>query len=228
MSSVVKKTSEVTPATRIPAAERRELILVAATGVFAQRGYAGATTDQIARAAGISQPYVVRMFGSKEQLFLEAFDRALGTVLDAFRAVIAAYDAGQLADQVAAMDPAAGTRREDHLKYFMAVTYVDLIEDRGILMMLMQSFVAGHEPVIGPRSRDGFLAMFALIREEAGMDADAARDFLAQGMLMNTLISLRLPELYGQDAGADELLECTLRAKLSMVLDASRAEAALR
>ncbi|WP_219816977.1 TetR/AcrR family transcriptional regulator [Arthrobacter sp. GMC3] len=220
----MKKIAEAPATTRIPAAERRELILQAATAVFAERGYAGATTDQVAKAAGISQPYVVRMFGTKEALFLEAFDRALGTVLGEFRAVIADYDAGRLADKVATLDPAQGTRRQDHLKYLIAVTYADLIADRGILMMLMQSFVTGHEPVIGPRARDGFLTMFRLIRDEAGMDADSARDFLAQGMLMNTLISLRLPDVYDEDASAEELLECTLKAKLNMVLDTSRAQ----
>ncbi|MBN8883980.1 MAG: helix-turn-helix transcriptional regulator, partial [Salana multivorans] len=43
--------------------ERRELVLSAAAEVFGERGYVGATTDAVARAAGVSQPYVVRMFG---------------------------------------------------------------------------------------------------------------------------------------------------------------------
>ncbi|WP_164520301.1 TetR/AcrR family transcriptional regulator [Specibacter cremeus] len=220
---MVKKSAESPAATRIPAAERRELILQAATAVFAERGYAGATTDQVARAANISQPYVVRLFGTKETLFVEAMDRALGKLDESFRRVIAAYDAGALADQVALLDPALGSRRQDRLRQLMAVAYADLIEDRGILMMLMQSFVTGHEPVIGPRARDGFLALYRLIRDEAGLDADAARDFLAQGMLMNTLISLRLPEVYDEEPTATELLECTLRTKLPLVLNASRA-----
>ena len=38
---------------RIPATERREQILEAAAGVFGEQGYAGATTDRIARQAGI-------------------------------------------------------------------------------------------------------------------------------------------------------------------------------
>ena len=44
----------------------------AARTVFAERGYA-ASTDQVARAAGVSQPYVVRLFGTKRELFLEAY-----------------------------------------------------------------------------------------------------------------------------------------------------------
>jgi TetR/AcrR family transcriptional regulator len=234
MSSVAKKTagtgapetgstSQAT-AERIPAAQRRELILEAATGVFAERGYAGSTTDQVAKAAGISQPYVVRMFGTKETLFLEALDRAQGKLLRAFRDVIAAYDAGELAGELHHLDPAAGNGRPEQLKQLMAIAYADLVEDRGILMMLMQAFVAGHEPAIGARAREGFLDIYRLVRDEAGLSPETARDFLAQGMLMNTLIGIRLPEVYEQDETAEELLECTLRSKLPMVLKASKAQ----
>ncbi|WP_205754256.1 MULTISPECIES: TetR/AcrR family transcriptional regulator [Arthrobacter] len=211
-------------AERIPAARRRELILEAATGVFAERGYAGSTTDQVAKAAGISQPYVVRMFGTKEALFLEALDRAHGKLLSAFRSVIAAYDAGELAEQLGQLDPDQGNARPQQLKQLMAIAYADLVEDRGILMMLMQAFVAGHEPAIGARAREGFLDIYRLVRDEAGLPPEAARDFLAQGMLMNTLIGIRLPDIYQQDSTAEELLECTLRAKLPLVLKASQAQ----
>ena len=233
MSSVAKKTagtgaletssSSQATAERIPAAQRRELILEAATGVFAERGYAGSTTDQVAKAAGISQPYVVRMFGTKEALFLEALDRAQGKLLRAFRDVIAAYDAGELAEELHHLDPAAGSGRPEQLKQLMAIAYADLVEDRGILMMLMQAFVAGHEPAIGARAREGFLDIYRLVRDEAGLSPETSRDFLAQGMLMNTLIGIRLPEVYEQDETAEELLECTLRSKLPMVLKASKA-----
>lgn len=234
MSSVAKKTagtgaletssSSQATAERIPAAQRRELILGAATGVFAERGYAGSTTDQVAKAAGISQPYVVRMFGTKEALFLEALDRAQGKLLRAFRDVIAAYDAGELAEELHHLDPAAGSGRPEQLKQLMAIAYADLVEDRGILMMLMQAFVAGHEPAIGARAREGFLDIYRLVRDEAGLSPETSRDFLAQGMLMNTLIGIRLPEVYEQDETAEELLECTLRSKLPMVLRASKAQ----
>lgn len=207
---------------RMPAQERRELILEAATAVFAERGYAGATTAQVAKAADISQPYVVRMFGTKEKLFLEALDRALGKLLDSFRSVIADYDAGRLAEKVAALGPAPGlslgAARQAHLKSLMSFAYADLIQDRGILLMMMQSFIAGHEPVIGARAREGFVGIYRLLRDEAGMGEETTRDFLAHGMLMNTLISLRLTDLYGQDAAVGELLECTMGAKLPLLL----------
>jgi hypothetical protein len=45
--------------------------------------------------------------------------------------------------------------------------YVDLIEDRGILMSLMQGFLQGHDKAIGPVARAGFLEIYRLLRDEA-------------------------------------------------------------
>ena len=59
-------------------------MLIAASNVFGNLGYAGATTDAIAKAAGVSQAYVVRTFGSKENLFAEASERAINLIKDTF------------------------------------------------------------------------------------------------------------------------------------------------
>ena len=50
-------------ASRMNADDRRELVLAAATRAFARSGYAGTSTDAVAREAGVSQPYVVRLYG---------------------------------------------------------------------------------------------------------------------------------------------------------------------
>lgn len=192
---------------RIPAAERREQILAAASMVFGERGYAAATTDQVAKAAGISQPYVVRMFGGKENLFLEVVDRALQKLLVTFRGVIAA-------------DRAAGGKGSG-LGKRIGASYVELIEDRGLLLSLMQAFVSGHEPAIGAKAREGFLQIFRLLRDEAGLRDDETRDFLAQGMLLNTVIALRIPQEYADDATAKELMDCVFPTQLDTVMRAT-------
>jgi TetR/AcrR family transcriptional regulator len=190
---------------RIPAEERREQILAAASLVFGERGYFGATTDQIAKAAGISQPYVVRMFGTKENLFVEVLGRALDKLLDTFQETIDGWKAdGSSADEL--------TRQ-------LGSAYVNLVEDRGILLSLMQAFSMGHDAVIGKKARDGFMTIYKLLRDEAGFEPEAVRSFLAEGMLLNTLLGLRLPEQYGLDAASTELLECTFQSKLQLVLD---------
>src|SRR3982751_3289838 len=75
-------------ASRMSAEDRRELVLEAATRAFARGGYAGTSTDAVAKEAGVSQPYVVRMFGTKLDLFLEVFERAVGRIRDGFAAVL--------------------------------------------------------------------------------------------------------------------------------------------
>src|SRR3954470_17246684 len=59
-----------TPSTRRSAGERRRDIVEIAISHFAQHGYNGTSTDQVAREAGISQPYLFRLFGTKRELFL--------------------------------------------------------------------------------------------------------------------------------------------------------------
>jgi AcrR family transcriptional regulator len=51
---------------------RRNEILAAAAGVFAQHGFRGSTTRRIADAAGVNEITLFRQFGSKEALILEA------------------------------------------------------------------------------------------------------------------------------------------------------------
>jgi AcrR family transcriptional regulator len=67
----------VTPqATRLPAAERREALVDAALRVFSEGSYAGATTAQIAREAGVSEPILYRHFASKRELYFACLDEA--------------------------------------------------------------------------------------------------------------------------------------------------------
>ena len=186
---------------RMSADERRESIVLAAGTVFGRHGYDGATTDQIAKAAGISQPYVVRMFGSKEALFLEVIDRSRDALLDEFRRVLAADGPGA-----------------EPLAKALGDAYVELTQDRGIHLPLMHAFMLGAEPVIGARSRQGFLAIWAFLRDEAGFSAADASAFLAHGMLINVLLGLGMPALAGDRADADELLTEVCGDKLPFML----------
>lgn len=181
--------------TRMPAAERRELILREATAVFASNGYGGTTTDLVAQASGVSQPYVIRMFGTKEKLFLEVFDRAGRILTEAFRAAIA---------EAREADP-AGSPGLDALRERMGMAYVGLIAERGLHQALAQAFLLGGDPVIGPRAREGFLRIWQLVREEAGFDEHETHLFFAKGMLINTLVSLRLGGTYGEGTEIDSM-----------------------
>lgn len=65
------------PATaRLPADERRATIVAAALEVFGSSSYAGSTTAEIARVAGVSEPIIYRHFESKRELWLACLDAA--------------------------------------------------------------------------------------------------------------------------------------------------------
>ena len=74
-----------TPAKRLPAEARRRAVLDTACRVFSRSSYHGATTAEIAREAGISEPILYRHFGSKRDLYLACLDEAWGS----FRTVCA-------------------------------------------------------------------------------------------------------------------------------------------
>ena len=73
------------PGQRKSAEERREEILEVAVRHFAIGGLHGTSTEAIAREAGISQPYLFRLFHTKKELFVACVDRANVRVRDAFR-----------------------------------------------------------------------------------------------------------------------------------------------
>lgn len=211
-TAVAARTADTAVSTRMPAAERRAQILEAARGVFGQRGYHGTTTDRVAQAAGISQPYVVRMFGTKEQLFLEVLHDTLRTLIDAFRAAhTASIERG---DDEQARGAAIGA------------AYLDLSENRGFHTLLLQGFVSGAEPAIGAAARAGFLDVYRFLTHEAGFDGPRVSEFLGGGMLFSILLGIEMPTLFDTDADAAALMEATFGSKCAPIVEAERARRA--
>lgn len=69
---------------RRSSAQVRHEILEAAGVVFGEKGYTGATSRDLARAAGVSESVLYRHFGSKSNLFAEAVVTPFAAVLEAF------------------------------------------------------------------------------------------------------------------------------------------------
>jgi len=191
----------------MPAVERRALILDAARDLFGRQGYHGTTTDQIASAAGISQPYVVRMFGTKEALFLEVFRATLTTLVDAWR------------DTLQALPSDADTQARASA---IGEQFVDLSATRGLHTMLLQGFVSGADPAIGRAARDGFLEMYRFLRDEAGVPDGQIQGFLGSGMIFSVMLAIDMPSLFGADPDAAALLQATFGDKCGQVVDRAR------
>lgn len=78
-------------AARLPAAERRRAIVAAALHVFSSGSYSGATTAEIARAAGVSEPILYRHFASKKELYFACLDEAWQRLESLFDSAIAEH-----------------------------------------------------------------------------------------------------------------------------------------
>ena len=156
--------------TRLTAEERQDQLLEAAVTAFSGGGYAGTTTDQVARLAGVSQPYVIRLFGTKQELFITTVHHACGRVEHKFR-------------EAAAQEPTLES---------LAHAYDELLAERELVTLLMHGFTMGGDPVVGPAVRTAFGRIWAIVGELTGATLEEARDFMAMGMLCTVLGGLRV------------------------------------
>jgi AcrR family transcriptional regulator len=62
--------------TRLSRDDRMEQTLEAARGLFAERGYAAVTMEEIATAVGVTKPLLYNYFGNKERLYIACMERA--------------------------------------------------------------------------------------------------------------------------------------------------------
>ncbi len=180
--------------------ERRTLVLDAATRCFGRTGFAGTSTDAIAKEAGVSQPYVVRIFGTKQALFLEAFARAGERIRDAFAEVLESD-----------FDPAD---EEDQAR--LGAAYTGLLADRELMLVLLHGFAAGDNEEIGARARASMDEIAGLLRS-SGMEAEQVRDFVAQGMLLTVLMAMRAPEHMAAHENLRQMVTCAFGEATSLV-----------
>jgi AcrR family transcriptional regulator len=161
-------------ATRQSAEERRADVLDAAQIEFAARGLHGASTEEIARRAGISQPYVFRLFGTKKELFKATVARCLRETLETFQRA------------------AEGKRGAEALQA-MGQVYVDeLIADRTRLKAQLEAYAACDDPEICEVVRNGFGDLVTYVERVSGLPPAEVSRFFATGMLINVMDAMNL------------------------------------
>ena len=84
---------------RMTSAERREQLIEVARGLFAERGYDGASVEEIAARSEVSKPVVYEHFGGKEGLYAVVVDREVRKLLDMMRAALTAGNPRELLEQ---------------------------------------------------------------------------------------------------------------------------------
>jgi AcrR family transcriptional regulator len=162
-------------ATRQTAEERREAVLDAARAEFSLHGLHGASTDRIARRAGISQPYLFRLFGSKKALYLEVVERCFDRTLETFRAA------------------ATGTSGMEALQA-MGQAYGQLVDsDRTMLQGQLQAYAAScDDPDVRAVTARGFGRLVDYVEAVSGADSTGMARFFAGGMLFNVLAAMQV------------------------------------
>jgi AcrR family transcriptional regulator len=162
--------------TRRSAEERRREIVEIAISHFAQHGYNGTSTDQVAREAGISQPYLFRLFGTKRELFLACNQAMHDRIAESFS------------------EAARGLPQEERMKA-MGNAYTSLLADRNTLLFQMQSYAACSDPEIQTRVREGFADLVRQVAEASGATPAELWSFFSHGMLLNVIAAVDLDVL---------------------------------
>jgi AcrR family transcriptional regulator len=157
------------------AAERREALVEAAVAVFAARGFHGTPTTEIAKAAGISQAYLFRLFPTKSALYVAAIDRCYARLNETMRAAA----------------QAARAEGEPVLPR-MGMAYVALLGDRTTLAATLHAFAAaaGDDAEIRDAVRRGYGALYELCKQLSGAEPEQLRAFVAHGMLLTVLAGM--------------------------------------
>ncbi len=157
---------------------RREDILLAAERVFAARGLHGTPTMAIAKAAGISQAYLFRLFPTKAELFMALVERCQARVKRTFEeAAAAAHAAGE------PVLPAMG------------MAYIGLLGDRDLLLNQLHAHAASDDPAIREQMRRGFARLVEIVERETDAEPQQVRDFFAHGMLLNVLAAMQAQDV---------------------------------
>jgi len=153
--------------------ERRESVLRAAIVEFSKGGLAGTSTEDIARRADISQPYLFRLFGTKKELFLAAiertFDRALTILVEA-----------------------AGDRTGEEAKMAMAGAYRMFLNDRTLLLTQMHAYAACDDDDVRRVTQTSFGKLWLGVAEITGLEDDDLIAFFGHGMLLNMAAAMDL------------------------------------
>jgi AcrR family transcriptional regulator len=159
---------------RMTASERRTAVLAAAITEFARSGYAGTSTDAIASRAGISQPYLFRLFGTKKELFVATYE----LVSDRIIAAMARAGTGLVGE---AAQEAMGN------------AYSELLQDPELLQVQLHGFAAApSDPDIAAACRGTFEVLWHLIHERTEMTDEEILKFFSMGMMMNVMSAIDL------------------------------------
>jgi AcrR family transcriptional regulator len=172
----MRRTRSTHPRTLSTAEERRAAVLEAAVKAFADRGLYGTPTMDIAKAAGISQAYLFRLFPTKTELFVALCERSCERIESTFAAAAAR----------------AKAKGSSPLRA-MGEAYAGLLDDRDLLLSQLHMHAAAQEPEVREAVRRGWERLVEVVIRESGARPEEVKRFFADGMLLNVVAAIEAP-----------------------------------
>jgi AcrR family transcriptional regulator len=164
--------------TRMSGTDRRDLVLDAAVLEFGAHGWHGARIEAIAARAGISHPYLLRLFSSKRELFVAAMDGAFDRMERAFTDAVQRDDG----DPILALGEAYRLLLRD---------------DPAALRLHMHALAVAGDEDVGEAVTRRYAALLARMRELSGAPEDRVRTCFAVGLTLTVVTVLDLPDRRG-------------------------------
>jgi AcrR family transcriptional regulator len=157
--------------TRMPAAERRGAVVCVACAEFARGGYNATTVTEIADRAGVSQPYLFKLFATKRDLFLAAAEYCFRCWEELFTTAAAGLAGQRALEAMTDACFAADVRGE-------------------LLAFPLKLYAAGHDPRIAEAARRHVGQLHRAIVLAAGFDDARTNRLLASVLLLQTTSAL--------------------------------------
>jgi AcrR family transcriptional regulator len=172
---------------RMSGSDRRELVMDAAVAEFGEHGWHGARIEAIAARAGISHPYLLRLFSSKRELFIAATHRAFDRMEETFSDAVA--------------------RGGDDPILALGEAYRLLLrDDPATLRLHMHALAVAGDPQVGEAVTRRYAALLQRMRELSGATEDRVRTCFAVGLTLTVVTVLDLPDRAGDIRWAARLL----------------------
>jgi len=168
---------------RQSADSRRQHVLDAAIATFAAEGYRGASTTEIARRAGISQPYIYALFRNKHDLFLAAYHEVAERI------------------RTRLLEAAEGLDEPEARLRAMGDAYLQMIDNTPEVLCQLQAYAAAGDATLRDPVREDFLRLFESVRAAADVSREEASFFFAGGIFLAIATALGVPREYWPDAG---------------------------
>jgi AcrR family transcriptional regulator len=161
------------------AAERRALVLEIALQEFARGGLAGTSTEVIARQAGISHPYLFRLFPTKKALFIATVDLGFTRITERLQARV-------------------GTQHGPDALWAMGEAYDTILQrERDLLLFQLHAYAACGDEDVAKATRQAYERLWNFVAEVSAVDHAELTQFFAKGMLMNVIAATGLDDPTG-------------------------------